>query len=359
MSIEQRRLLPGRNIEAYRYLFQDCFPETAGTSLETPEHYQWKYGSEGKQVPPFEFAAYEAGRILGYYAALPFAYRVDGKRVTACLVCDVMTHSQARGKGIFTAQGRFATDEMARNGIAFCTGYPIRSYVFPGHLKVGWRVAFPLPVYGNLLDLRPILARRHLGILGSMLQPLCSAWYQASRLTRPSFRDASCREVNPETFFSSGEFVSFYTAWARHSPSHLIRTADFYRWRLSAPQSSYVVTALFTKSHLAGVAITRNSILSGFPVTNILDLMLLPEYREAAGALHDALVRISRHSRTAGLVVMCTGSDAARWALLRNGYFKSKIEFKLILKWLSDDPAPPSFWDEAAWHLTWLDTDNL
>jgi Acetyltransferase (GNAT) domain len=359
LSIEQKRLPSGENQQPYHYLFQDCFPETAGTSLQTPEHYHWKYGPDGKHAPPFEFAAYEASQILGYYAALPFAYSVAGKPMTAALVCDVMTHSRARGKGIFTAQGRFATEEMARNGIAFCTGYPIRSYVFPGHLKIGWRIAFPLPVYANLLDMRPVLASRHLSTLGNILQPLGSLWTQGCRLTRPKFREASCQEENPETFFSTGEFTSFYTTWARHSPSHLIRTAGFYRWRLSAPQSSYRVTALYIKCALAGVAITRNSILSGFPITNILDLMLLPECRQAAGTLHDALAQVSKRSGTAGLAVMSTRSDAARWNLCRNGYFKTSVQFKLILKWLAADPAPASFWDESAWHLTWLDTDNL
>ena len=359
MSIEHQRLPPGENLEPYHYLFQDCFPETAGTPLQSPEHYRWKYAAEGKQAPPFEYAACEGGQILGYYAALPFPYRVGGERLTAVLVCDVMTHSRARGKGIFTAQGRFATDDMARSGIGFCTGYPIRSYVFPGHLKIGWKIAFPLPVYGKVLDFRPILASRRLGVVGTMLNPLCSAYKQACRLTRPRFRDAVCQKVDPGTFFASGKFSSFYEAWTRHSPNHLIRSPEFYRWRLSAPQSSYTVTALYEQSRLAGVAIVRNSILNGFPITNIVDFMLLPQDGGLAGALLDALDEISKRAGTAGLVCMCTRSDAARCGLLRNGYFRSTIEFKLILKWLRDDPEPESFWSESAWHLTWLDTDNL
>ena len=358
MSIEQKRLPPGENQELYHYLFRDCFPETAGTSLQTPEHYYWKYGPGGKQALPFEFAAYEAGQVLGFYAALPFPYQLAGKPRRAAQVCDVMTHSQARGKGVFTAQGRFATEDMAKSGIEFCTGFVIRSYVFPGHLKVGWKIAFPLVVYAKLLDLRPVLASRRLGALGYILQPLCGIWPNACRLIRPGFRETSCQDKDAGTFFGSGEFKAFYATWARHFPSHLIRSPEFYRWRLSPPQSCYTVTALYVKSGLAGVAITRNSILSGFPITNIVDFMLLPEHHDAAGALHDALARVSKRNRTAGLVMMCTQTEAARWSVFRNGFFKTRIQFKLILKWLSSaDPEPASFWDEAAWHVTGLDTD--
>jgi hypothetical protein len=113
------------------------------------------------------------------------------------------------------------------------------------------------------------------------------------------------------------------------------------------------------ESELAGFAITRNSMLSGFPVTAIVDFMLLPEHRSLAGALHDDLARLSRQNRTAGLIFMTTKSVAARSALLRNGYVRTNIQFKLILKWLGAGDPPATFWDEPTWHLTWIDTDNL
>jgi hypothetical protein len=359
LSIEQKRLPTAENFSEYHYLFQDCFPETAGTSLERPDHYQWKYGAGGKDLPAFEFAAYEGDQILGYYAALPFAYRIGDFQTRAALVCDVMTHSKARGKGVFTAQGRYATDYMGNNGIAFCTGYPIRSYVFPGHIKVGWRIAFPLPVYVKILDLKPVLASRHAGTLGAMLRPLCSAYHQLGRMTRPRMRGASCKRFDPAVFFSSAEYAGFYEQWSSQGQNHLIRTKEFYQWRLAAPTSAYTVTALYHESQLVGLAITRNSTLSGFPLTNILDFMLLPQHQALAGAVHDDLAELSRQTGTAGLVVMTTRSNAVRWGLRRNGFIRSTVEFKLILKWLSAEPAPDLFWDESAWHLTWADTDNL
>ena len=357
--IEHSRLPPGENQELYRGLFQDCFPETAGTSLETPEHYRWKYGPGGKQAPPYEFLAREDDQPLGYYVALPFPYQVEGRPTPGGLVCDVMTHSRARGKGIFTKLGGYATDYMAHDGLPFVIGFPIRPPVIPGHLKVGWRIAFPLPVYAKLLDLRPVLASRRAGPLGWLLQPLIAAYIGGGRLTRPRWAGAICKEVEPAAFFASAEFQAFYREWARHYPCHLIRSPEFYAWRLTPPQGSYTAIALYVGSTLAGVAIARNSRLSGFAMTNVVDFMLLPEHREKAGALHDALAQTAKQSGTAGLVIMSTPADAARWNLYRNGFVKTKIVFKLILKWLAAEPAPAAFWDEGAWHLTWLETDNL
>jgi hypothetical protein len=64
-------LLPASSAFAYQHLFKHCFPETAGASIETTEHYLWKYGALGKARP----------RIAG-------------------MVCDVMTDSRMRGQGI-------------------------------------------------------------------------------------------------------------------------------------------------------------------------------------------------------------------------------------------------------------------
>jgi len=55
-------------------------------------------------------------------------------------------------------QGRYATEIMADEGVSFVTGYPIRPSVLPGHIKVGWKVAFDLPVYFKLLDPATLLA---------------------------------------------------------------------------------------------------------------------------------------------------------------------------------------------------------
>lgn len=364
MSIEQKRLVPAESASEYQHLFRDCFPETAGTSIETREHYLWKYGlwkygPVGKAAPAFEFGAYEDACMVGYYAALPLTYHISGSPHIAGLVCDVMTDSRMRGQGIFTMQGRYATEIMAKEGVSFVTGYPIRPSVLPGHLRVGWKVAFELPVYFKLLDPTTLLVPRGLRSLVPVLRPLSAMYQVLVRGTGPRDQGGACRQYTPEEFFTLPEYELFQKAWSSQYEIHLVRTADFFRWRLSAPATSYRIMALYHGHELTGMAIVRNTTINNLDVTAVVDLMILSQQASAAGALHREIEGFARESGTGGVVVMATSPDAARWRLYRHGFLKSPIKFKLILKWLSEAPVPAPFWQPKAWHLSWADTDNL
>ncbi|HXA63657.1 MAG TPA: GNAT family N-acetyltransferase [Bryobacteraceae bacterium] len=359
MSIELKRLVPASSASEYQHLFKDCFPETAGTSIETSEHYLWKYGGLGKAAPAFEFAAYESARLVGYYGALPFTYHVSGSPHMAGMVCDVMTDSHMRGKGIFTMQGRYAIERMATEGVSFVTGYPIRPSVLPGHIKVGWKVAFELPVYFKLLDPTTLLAARGLRSLTPVLRPLCAGYQAAARALAPSNDGSICRQYAPEEFFALPEYESFQKAWSSQYEIYLVRTAEFFRWRLSAPATSYRVLAVYHGRDLTGMAVVRNSTINNLDVTAIVDLMIPSKHASAAAALHREVESFARQSCTGVIVIMATRPDAARLRLFRYGFLRSHIKFKLILKWLSDAPVPAPFWEAKAWHLSWADTDNL
>ena len=357
MTLSQKPLPPCSSAAEYLWLFEDCFPETVGTPLLTAEHYNWKYGPAGKVAPAFEYGAYDEERMIGYYAALPFHYRASSETVVGGMVCDVMTHSSMRGKGIFTKQGAYATTAMAEAGVGFVLGFPIRSYVFPGHLKVGWRIAFELPVYFRLLDPGPPLATRKVGWLGPVLRPLCDLYRALLRLGRGDSGD--CERLPVESFFRSPEYLQFYDRWAEHVPFHLVRTSDFFCWRLAAPKTSYTVTVLRQGKELGALAVTRITRLQGFDVLAVVDLMVLPQFQGAVGRLHEEIARQARECGAAGVVIMVPRPEARLLRLTRNGFFKSSVVFKLILKWLAQTPPPDSFWEAGSWHLAWIDTDNL
>jgi hypothetical protein len=356
-DLEQVRLAPASTSAEYLRMFSDCFPETAGTPLSTEAHYLWKYGSAGKAAPVFEYGAYEDHEMVGYYAALPFAYSGPSGPILGGMVCDVMTHSSRRGRGIFTQQGLYATSAMGEAGVDFVLGFPIRESVLPGHLKVGWKVAFGLPVYFALVDPHPVLSTKRIGWLGVPARSLCSAYRLA---LRPGRGDAGeCERVPALSLFRSREYDEFQARWGESYPVQLIRTSEFFCWRLSAPQACYQVVAFRIRGRLGAVAITRPTHLHGFDVLAIVDMMVLPEFRSAIGRLHEEIARIARESGAAAVVTMTTRPDARFLRLGRNGFLRSPVEFKLILKWLSRAPVPPSLWEAKSWHLAWADTDNL
>jgi hypothetical protein len=357
--VEYARTAPLAAEDGYLSLFRDCFPETLGTSLCTAPHYRWKYGPAGKSAPVVEYAGYEDGRMVGYYAALPFQYSVGGGTLPGSLVCDVMTHSSMRGRGIFTAMGRVATDGMAKEGLAFCTGFPIRSSVIPGHLKVGWRIAFPLPVYFRFVNAGAALAAKGFGWAGPLLQPAVALYPLLRGLGAKRARNLRCGEYAPDAFFNRVDYAGFYERWRRQNANHLIRTEEFLRWRLAAPELEYRMVTLEDGERLAGLAIVRSTHAAGFDVLGIADLMVLDEYLPVSRALHDALAGLAKRSGAAGVSAMCAVPEAGRLRLSGAGYIRTPYKFQFIAKWLAGGGAPESLWDAGKWHLMWLDADTL
>ncbi|MCU1490184.1 MAG: hypothetical protein JWM85_1589, partial [Acidimicrobiaceae bacterium] len=153
MTIEFSRFASGERLPEQRALFDDAFPEHRGLPPASSEHYGWKFHGSPFLPQSYEYAADEGGKMLGYYGAIPYPYEIGGRAVLAGMVCDVMTASQARGRGVFTQLGSYALKELEMSELAFVTGYPVRPEVMGGHLRVGWKVAFELPMY-----LRPLRA---------------------------------------------------------------------------------------------------------------------------------------------------------------------------------------------------------
>src|SRR5436305_445431 len=93
---------------------------------------------------------------------------INGTKTTCGMVCDVMTHSSTRGRGVFTELGRFSLKNLGSQGVGFVSGYPIRAEVLPGHLKVGWNVAFCLPLYAKVLKTNASLRRAGLAVFAPL-----------------------------------------------------------------------------------------------------------------------------------------------------------------------------------------------
>ena len=58
-------------LSAQREVFALCFPETVGKSIESVEHYKWKFHTFPQSPSSYEYIATEGDKILGYYAAIP------------------------------------------------------------------------------------------------------------------------------------------------------------------------------------------------------------------------------------------------------------------------------------------------
>ncbi|WP_447591767.1 GNAT family N-acetyltransferase [Stenotrophomonas rhizophila] len=359
MDIAYRDYVETADLAGQRQLFRLSFPEVAGTEVEGVAHYRWKFADYPAPVPSYAYVGEDQGTLIGYYAAIPYRYQIDGQVHVAGMVCDVMTHPQWRGKGVFTGIGRYSLQRMAEQGIAFTTGYPIRPEVLPGHLKVGWKVVQQMP-----MRLRPVgigsFLPGWLRPLSRVVDPVLRGLQKLAAPVGKGYRT----EVHSRAAFlrwldTDPRYARFLAAWLAGQPNALIKDADFLAWRTGAPGTEYHFACLHHGDALVGVALARPTLLKGVRTLAVLDFTVLPSHHHAAPALHQALLALAIEHRTDVVACMMSQQWAAHYRLARCLYVRTPYVFSLIAKRIGTGLRDEQVYDASRWHLGWIDSDDL
>lgn len=349
-----------KDLLSQRSLFIECFPENKGTSVETIDHYNWKFHSKKGKVQSTEYVAYDENNIIGYYAAIPYHYRYNGKILTAAMVCDVMTGVKARGKGIFTKLGIYSTNEFTKQGFDFTTGYPIRKEVIPGHIKAGWEIYFELPLFGRFIKFNSYLKKKRLGFMAPFINILFSFGTSILNLLfLPRNRNLITDNSTSDKIDSIDGLAEFYKKWGNEIQISLIKDIDFLKWRLGAPEKSYHIVTLRNQNTIVGVLIACEVEKEGVPCMGILDLALLNDYHKYAYLLTNELVKTAKHLDSELLLVMMGKRWFKKYKLSFSSFLKTPFKFYLISKKLNPDINSEILKNEDNWHLMWIDSDDL
>ena len=343
------------NLVQQRNLFKNCFPETDGDSIQGIEHYMWKFHSFPCLVDSWEYTSYLEKEMVGYYAAIPYRYKIGKKITNVGMVCDVMTSPNHRGKGIFTKMGKYSTGELASQ-IPFTMGYPIRKEVIPGHLKVGWKIPFTLPLYMKFLRLNALLSSRKLGFLA----PIANSFLSLYNFTRSTKVSKSYDFKIYSDMTNVQGYDSFLQEWIDSQPNALIKDLNFATWRFSAPERKYRFVSVVDKSRkMIGFVAFRDIIKDGVPSYGILDYMVLPGYEDCHGLINKVLTNCAKKDGIEALMTMMSRTSASRYLLCKNGFLKSPFFFSLIINNLTDEYSEQELFEEKNWHLMWVDSDDL
>jgi GNAT superfamily N-acetyltransferase len=337
-------------MEEQRRLFVLAFPEHIGKLPETIEFYDWKFRSLPSVPSSYEYVASDgSGRIVGYYAALPYPYLLDGISCTVGMVCDVMTHPDSRGGGVFTRLGHYALNALEAAGIPLVMGFPIRPEVIPGHLKVGWNIVRDLPIY-----VRPLKSRRLLKDHGfGLLAPIVDVALRASDLRDVGF--AKAIRISVEQLLEHPGFDALVASASAGRSVVIERTREFFRWRLGAPEARYDVIVVEHRGSLQIAAITRIEELEGIPTLAILDIIAAAKPR-GVSALHRGLLQHARSVGVDAIAAMLAVSAASRLGF-KTRFVRAPRKFQLIVKTLADKSAYLNAAEK--WEPMWIDSDDL
>jgi hypothetical protein len=360
MDIHYRPFNKENDFKKQRKLFELSFPETVGTPIAHDEHYAWKFESFPHSISSYQYIAFEpqnADELVGYYASIPYPYQINGQQYLCGMVCDVMTHPDRRGKGIFTKIGHFSTHEMQKENLAFTTGYPIRPEVIPGHLKVGWKIVLEMPMYLRIVGLKTLLPKP-IRFIAPILNPLVRL---AQFWTHYSSSTYAASNLSREEFFQlpQDDYQEFLNQWLKEQENALIKTLAFLSWRTKAPHSLYRFIILKKDLKIVGVAIARPTTLKGIESLAVLDFMVLKNDLHASKYIHQSLWKIARHFKKDVIVCMTSSKWAKQYRFLNMLYVKTPAVFSLIVKKLNESIANSELFSSHKWHLFWIDSDDI
>lgn len=359
MSISFRTFYYKKDIYMQRYLFKECFPETKGTIQGSEEFYNWFLHSFPAEKKSYEYGAYFEDQLVGYYSAVPYKYLYDKQELKAGLVSGVMTASNMRGKGIFSKLGKYSTDQLKDEGLDFSTGYPIRTEVIPGHLKVGWEIYFDLPIFIKFLKFNSVLAQKNLKILKPLLH--CLNWLYQTLLQIFQKRKVDLNVEMYDSFerIDINKYKAFKKKWENESEIVLNKSPEFIKWRTGAPESEYTFMTLMHKEEIIGLAITRITTLEDISNLVILDLIVLKDHIKGIDFLFYQINKIALEKKVEAISLMISKYWAKNYRLQLNGFIRSPYKFQLIIKRFSNKVSEKIMKVEKNWHLMWIDTDNL
>jgi hypothetical protein len=342
-----------------RSLFRDCFHETIGQPAELDRHYLWKFHGFPARPPSYEYGAWLADDMIGYYAAIPYPYRIGGQTRTSGMVCDVMTGTRARGKGVFARLGAYALEQLKSAGLDFVTGYPIRPEVLPGHLKVGWKIVQTMPIFIKVLRTDALCKLRRLGLLSAPGNAGAAAINFLLSLGSPG-NEYTSQTMTVDEFLAEEAYTAFLQEWMKGIPNALVKDKEFLKWRLGAPALDYrAFIVRDTSRALVAVCVARHAVLEKIPSLALLDLMVLPGHRRSFRLIDRDLRRYAAQTGSEVIATMIHPAWARHYGLGAMGYLKSPHVFSLIVKKLSATVDDASLFTSGRWHTMWIDSDDL
>jgi hypothetical protein len=359
MGLELKIFDYTNDLKRQRRLFLECFPENAGSPIETEEHYLWKFHSPVRNPESFEYCAWIDDELVGYYAAIDYLYSYFGKEIKTGMVCDVMTGIKTRGQGVFTQLGSFALKHLDDENLGFLSGFPIRGEVIPGHRKVGWDFPFVIPMYGKFLKLNAFLVSRGYGWAKYLLNPVLSIYDLLIRSLRKSLPSASVEEYSSEDIDNIPGLENLLTELQLQVPISLKKDLPFMRWRLGAPGKSYKIALLKVDSKPVGYMVGRYIVKEKVPCFGILDYSLLSDFEKYSSILMLEAERIAKCLKSELILVMMLRKYATRYGFKRNGWVKTPYSFSFILHKTGSETDKENLIDENNWFLTWLNSDDL
>jgi hypothetical protein len=343
-------------LKQHQVLFAECFPEVYNNN-EYSNHYEGIFLHLYHKFPglptSYQYAAMLGNELIGYYAALPYRYKIGNKTVKSGMVCGVMTSPKYRKMGIFTKLGNYTADEQKAAGVSFNLTFPIRKAVMPGFMRMGWDIAFEMPLFIRFLKVTSLLKNKKLGFLAFFINPLISTYNSLCK-------NQNNKDYEIRTHTNVDEikgYDDFQNKWNASVTNSLIKDKAFLKWRYGSPGKKYLFFCAYKAESLVGIISARAIMKIGVPSYGILDFMVID--KNCLSNLHNAVFNRAKIEKKEAIMMMMSKYSSKNHNLIRNAYLKSPFRFHLIINILSQEFSKKELYSEELWHLMFVDSDDL
>lgn len=306
------------------------------------------------------FLAVDNDNVVGHYAVCPSNILIDSKIKKGSIVVDVMTHPEYRFQGMFTKIGRYSLNESGNDGIDFSYGFPIRKTVIPGHLKVGWKIAFKLPVYVYPINFTKLIYKFiPIKVLAIILGSLPQCLYTIAEKIRVVYGKKYIFKV-ADHFEKSKELEDFIEKTKTQHKIMQYRNYEFLKWRYN--DNKYRKYKIFfaynNEGEMLGYIVLRRTVIYGLDCITIIDIQALQCKKSVINALLRCAHKYAKNSGAA-LVGCMINKNIYKQRMLNNFYIKSPYIFKFIIHPNRDLDYENELLKNQNWFITWADTDDL
>lgn len=302
--------LPNKSIEAFAKSYEMSFPELKSTESDLVDFLNRKFQLlENTESHNIAALITDDGVVVSGYGIVRNSYAQGVQKINVGLVCDVFTNANFRKMGLFKKVSLLAIGREQLAATNFLIGFPIRDEVMPGHLSVGWKHLFDMPLWWGL----------------------------------PRF--GSLRNV------TKGPDMSAMMFDPQKNGIGVKVNDEFLKWRFSLFKVDYYLISITDSRDFA---IVRKSKLRNIPFTCIV--FMQSKNRKNTKKLVRKIRNLSLRLGTVGVIGSWNHSYAEELNLKSSGLRQSSMSQKVIVRELNNFRCPS---EEKDYRLSWMDSDTL
>jgi GNAT superfamily N-acetyltransferase len=298
------------------------------------------------------------GRLVGHFGALPFPYVVNGATAYGGFVCQLFVHPDFRGTGLFPALERELLTRYPEFGLGFMYGAITRKHALRVLLKTWFYpgtdfhiYSLPLAPGAGLRSVKPRTPRFLVAALDGIGGFVCRAGVRLMSSLRPPLPVEEVLDWNrldPDVFLRSQPDSGIFA----------LRNPELYRIRFREfGQKRYRIFAAVSDGRHQGYIVLRRTIVNGFNVMAIVDVVAPPKGDTVRSLIMYAALQGTIDGCSTVACLARPGSAEAR-ALRACLFLRTPAHFTLIAERKSPIVQSGPGWADE-WQLSWFDHDYI